>query len=78
METRSDLFEYMQTIKGDRSSKILNVQNNLNKLFSCEHYFDDNLDSIIQAIYRFSNEIFKQWKKSNRTKAIFIKIMLNG
>lgn len=63
METRSDLFEYMQKIEGHSNSKIQNVQNNLNKLFGCEHYSDDNLDSIKQAIYRISSEIFKQWEK---------------
>jgi len=64
----------MQTIEGDRSSKIQNMQNNLNKIIGCEHYSDDNLDSIKQDLYRISSEIFKQWKKSNG----IIKIMLNG
>jgi len=47
------------------------MQNNFNKLFGCEHYTDDNLDCIKQTIYRTSSEIFKQWKKSNRTNTIF-------
>jgi len=79
METRSDLFEYMQTIEGNSSLKIQNVQNNLNKLFGCEHYYaDDNLDCIKQTVYRNSSEIFKRWKKVIGPRQFFIEIMLNG
>jgi len=44
METRRDLFEYIQTTEADSSSKIQNVQNNLNKIIGCEYHSDDNLD----------------------------------
>lgn len=36
METRRDLFEFMQTIEGDSSTKIQYVQNNINKVFKCD------------------------------------------
>jgi hypothetical protein len=71
METHHDLFEIMQTIKGDSSLKIQYVQNNLNKMFDCEKYSNKILDSIKKSLYRVSSEIFKRRKKSNKTKVIF-------
>jgi len=73
METRRDLFEFTQTIEGDSSSKIQYVQNNLNKVLGCEKYSNKIFNSIKQSIHRVSSEIFKRWKKSNRTKVIFYK-----
>lgn len=73
METCRDLFEFMQTIEGDSSTKIQYVQNNINKVFKCDQYSDKILDSIKQAIYRVCSELFKRWKKSSRTKVIFYK-----
>lgn len=73
MKTRCNLFEFLQTIEGDSSSKIQHVQNKLNNLFECDQYSDKILGSIKQCIYRTCSELFKRWKKSNRTKAIFYK-----
>lgn len=73
METRCDLFEFVQRTEGNNSSKTQHVQKNLNKMFECEQYRNIILDSIKQFIYRVSSEMSKRWKISNKTKVGFYK-----